>query len=215
MVMTNTNMNKNRLEAFSDGIFAIIITLTVFEIKVPELQFAELSNELLRNKVLSLAPNFASFFLTVAVVAMFWLSHHFLFSLYAKNIDRVLTQLNFAYLAFLSLIPFSASLLGKYPSLPFAVIAYGFNILSVLMISWAMINYALISPQIENGEITSRTLKQGKIRLNFALICTGFGILMGFWNTPIAIVLYLFPVVFTNIPGMLTFCEKLFGFEIK
>jgi uncharacterized membrane protein len=213
--MINTNMNKNRLEAFSDGIFAIIITLTVFEIKVPELQFGELSSDLLRNKVFDLAPSFASFFLTIAVIAMFWLSHHFLFSLYAKNIDRILTQLNFIYLAFLSLIPFSASLLGKYPSLPFAVITYGFNILSVLIISWAMINYALISPHIENGEISSRTLKQGKIRLNFALVCTVFGMIIGIWNTPVAIVLYLFPVVFTNIPGMLTFSEKIFGYEIK
>jgi uncharacterized membrane protein len=208
-------MNKNRLETFSDGIFAIIITLTVFEIKVPELQFTELGNDLLRNKVFDLAPSFASFFLTVAVIAMFWLSHHFLFSLYAKNIDRVLTQLNFLYLAFLSLIPFSASLLGKYPSLPFAIITYGFNILLVLIVSWAMINYALLSPEIENGDISSRTMKQGKIRLNFALICTILGIIIGFWSTPIAIVLYLCPVVFTNIPGLLTFVEKLFGYEIK
>jgi uncharacterized membrane protein len=208
-------MNKNRLEAFSDGIFAIIITLTVFEIKVPELQFSELSNDLLMNKVIDLAPSFASFFLTVAVIAMFWLSHHFLFSLYAKNIDRILTQLNFIYLSFLSLIPFSASLLGKYPSLPFATIVYGSNIFLVLIVSWAMINYTLLSPEIENGEISSRTIKQGRIRLNFALICTILGILIGFWNTPIAIFLYILPVVFTNIPGMLSLTEKLFGFEIK
>lgn len=208
-------MNKNQLENFSDGIFAIIITLTVFEIKVPELQLTELSNDLLKNKIFSLAPSFASFFLTVAVIAMFWLSHHFLFSLYAKNIDRILTQLNFAYLAFLSLIPFSASLLGKYPSLPFAIITYGINILLVLVVNWAMINYTLVSPEIENGHISNRTMKQGKIRLNFALICTILGIVIGFWNTPSAIILYLCPVIFTNIPRMLTLTEKLFGYEIK
>jgi uncharacterized membrane protein len=213
--MINTNMNKNRLESFSDGIFAIIITLTVFEIKVPDLQFVELNNELLKNKVLTLAPSFASFFLTVAVVAMFWLSHHFLFSLYAKNIDRVLTQLNFIYLAFLSLIPFSASLLGKYPTLPFAIIGYGFNILLILLVNWAMMNYTLLSPEIENGEFSNRTLKQGKIRINFALICTVLGMVIGFWSTPIAIGLYLLPVVFNNIPGMLTLSEKMFGYEIK
>lgn len=213
--MINANMNKNRLESFSDGIFAIIITLTIIEIKVPELHSNDLNNDFLQHKVFELAPSFASFFLTVAVVAMFWLSHHFLFSLYAKNIDRVLTQLNFVYFAFLSLIPFSASLLGKYPSLPFAVVTYGVNILSVLLISWAMVNYTLLSPEIENGDISSRNIKQGKIRLNFGLICTTLGIIIGFWNTPIAIVLYLLPVVLTNIPGMLTLTERLLRYEIK
>jgi uncharacterized membrane protein len=213
--MTNTTMNKSRLESFSDGVFAIIITLTIFEIKVPELQITELNETLLRNKVFDLLPLFGTFFLSVAVVAMFWLSHHFLFSMYAKTVDRVLTQLNFLYLAFLCLIPFSANLLGRYSSIPFAVVTYGVNIFLILVVSWVMTNYILLSPAVENGEFSSRTLKQGKIRLKFALGCTLTGIFVGFINTPIAIALYLFPVIFNNIPGMLTLTEKLFGFEIK
>lgn len=100
-------MNKLRLEAFSDGVFAIIITILVLEIKVPELG-PDVSNIELWHTLSEYGHILIGYFLSVAVIAMFWLSHHFLFHTGAKNIDRWVVQLNTFFLAILALIPFSA-----------------------------------------------------------------------------------------------------------
>jgi uncharacterized membrane protein len=208
-------MDKSRLEIFSDGVFAIIITLIVIEIRIPELDLMHTNNQELIRKIIEMSPLFASYFLSVAVVSMFWTGHHFLFNMYAKSADRVLTQLNFVYLAFLSIIPFSSSLLGRYPNLSSAVMFYGVNIILIFVVNRIMVDYSINSDTIENGPIMSRTRTQGRIRLYISLACTILGIIVATWNTGIAIFLYLIPVVFNNIPGLLNYSEKLFGFEIK
>jgi uncharacterized membrane protein len=100
-------MNKTRLEMFSDGVFAIIITILVLEIKVPELG-AGTTNTELWHALSEYGHILIGYFLSVAVIAMFWLNHHFLFHTNAKNIDRWVVQLNMLFLAILALIPFSA-----------------------------------------------------------------------------------------------------------
>lgn len=112
-------MNKSRLEAFSDGIFAIIITILVLEIKIPELG-PTVTNMELWYALSQYSHILMGYFLSVAVIGMFWLRHHFMFHITAKNIDRWVIQLNIIFLSILALIPFSAGLLGTYPRLEVA-----------------------------------------------------------------------------------------------
>ncbi len=207
-------MNKLRLEAFSDGVFAIIITILVLEIKVPELG-PDVSNIELWHTLSEYGHILIGYFLSVAVIAMFWLSHHFLFHTGAKNIDRWVVQLNTFFLAILALIPFSAWLLGTYPKLELAGVIYGINLLLAALANIALQLYIQKSKNIENGEITSRLRKQGNIRRGVMIIFFVFGIiasLSGMYY--ISIIFYIVPIVFSNIPGSLDLMERIFGFEL-
>ncbi len=209
-------MNKARLEALSDGVFAIVMTLLVIEIKVPEIEPGHLINTAALIKSLnSYTPIFISYFLTFAIISVLWLSHHFLLHQYAKNIDRFIIQLNALFLCFISLIPFSSHFLGVYFNQPLALAIFGTNMLLSYTMIYVMQQYILRAEHIENAQIPTRILKQGKIRMIVNIGFSGFGILFGLINTNLGLICLIIPVLFTIIPGMLTKVERLFGIEIR
>ena len=209
-------MNKARLEALSDGVFAIVMTLLVIEIKVPEIEPGYLINTAALIKSLNgYTPIFISYFLTFAIISVLWLSHHFLLHQYAKNIDRFIIQLNALFLCFVSLIPFSSHFLGVYFNQPLALAIFGTNMLLSYTMIYVMQQYILRAEHIENAQIPTRILKQGKIRMIVNIGFSGFGILFGLINTNLGLICLIIPVLFTIIPGMLTKVERLFGIEIR
>jgi uncharacterized membrane protein len=214
-IVNNFDMNKSRLEAFSDGVFAIIITILVLEIKIPELPFDSINNAHLLEKLVENIPMLGSYFLSVAVVASFWLTHHFMFQYHAKNIDRWVVQLNVLSLSVLALIPFSAGVLGRYSGLNISELLYGFNLLAVYLINLCLYEYIWRSKNIENHKLPSRVIKQGKIRLYSSIVCTIIALILSSFSTQIAFVFFVLPLIFNNIPGVLNRLEKMFGFEIK
>ena len=97
-------MNKARLEAFSDGVFAIIITIMVLEIKIP--------HEASISAMLELVPVFISYVISFLVIAIYWVNHHHLLHTIKRVNSRMLWG-NFALLFPLSLIPFSTGWIGE------------------------------------------------------------------------------------------------------
>ncbi len=212
-LLPEMSINKNRLEALSDGVFAIVMTLLVIEIKVPELA-SKVNTAALLKELDHLQPLFISYFLTFAIISVLWLSHHFLFHHYAKNIDRVVVQLNVIFLAFLALIPFSSHFLGRYIDQPLAIAMFGINTFLTYLMILVMQIYILKADHIENNPISNRILKQGRVRMYLNLLFSFFGIGFGMLNPYIGVALFVFPVIFNAIPGLLNRLEKLFGFEL-
>lgn len=208
-------MNKLRLELLSDAVFAIIMTLLIIEIKVPELHGANIDNFQLLNKISELGDLFISYFLSFFILAMFWLHHHALFHFFTKNINRQLAVLNMVFLCFLCLIPFSAHLLGSYPHLQSAILIYGLNIIAVSIMGITMFFYALKSKEIDNGEATPRNLKQAAIRLTLTPLFAIFGISISFiYPYVLPGIFFIFPILFNIIPGGLDFLEKRLKFTL-
>jgi uncharacterized membrane protein len=106
----------NRLEAFSDGVLAIAITLLVLEIKVPHLAAAADACEALVALV-ALGPKFLSYLLSFLFIAVFWVNHHRYFRL-IRHVDAGLLWLNILLLLALSFIPFPTAMIGEYPRNP-------------------------------------------------------------------------------------------------
>ncbi len=102
-------MNKNRLEAFSDGVFAIAITLLVLNVKVPNKQ--NITNAELNNILAASTNQLLSFGFSFLIIGVFWVAHHRIFS-FAKVVDTTLIWLNIIYLMFIATIPFPASILA-------------------------------------------------------------------------------------------------------
>ena len=99
-------MRTNRLEAFSDGVFAVAITLLVLEIHVPtgDHLWQELKDEW---------PSFASFFVSFCVIGIIWVNHHGLID-HLKRTDRVVLYLNLLVLMTVVFIPFSTALMAEH-----------------------------------------------------------------------------------------------------
>lgn len=112
----------DRLEAFSDGVFAIAITLLVLGIEVPDV-----AEDQLAEAVSDLAPSVFAYFVGFAVIGLFWIGHHAFFA----EVERHDTRLLWTNLLFLSLIaamPFSTGLIGEYGDSALATIVFAINV---------------------------------------------------------------------------------------
>lgn len=105
-------LTTQRLEAFSDGVFAIAITLLVLEIRVPRAAEADgpftLSAELLK-----LWPSYFGYIFSFVMIGIYWANHHYLFTLYKRS-DHVFALLNIFFLMCISFLPFPTAVLAEY-----------------------------------------------------------------------------------------------------
>lgn len=201
-------MSKTRLENLTDGVFAIVMTLLIIEIRVPD-TYAPLAESLR-----SLTPLFISYFLSFAVLSAFWLTHHGFFHYFVRTINRPLIQLNILYLAFVSLIPFSAHLLGTHLHDQVAVMWYGANIALVGITSVIYFCYCIRCKEIENPEYPKRLFRQATVRYAVTPVMAIIGMIVSYVSIPTAIFLYLIPAIFNAVPGSLNFLEWLVGIRI-
>ncbi|MCI0618534.1 DUF1211 domain-containing protein [bacterium] len=116
-------LRLTRIEAFSDGVFAIVVTLLVLELKVPSLQDHHSVSEL-GHQLLDLLPKFLSWLISFIIVCKFWLNHHHILGL-ARHADYGMVWLNAIFLMFQSFIPFPTALMGEYATNPLAISAFG------------------------------------------------------------------------------------------
>jgi uncharacterized membrane protein len=125
----------SRVVAFSDGVFAIAITLLVLALEIP----AGLDD--LGQQLRDRGDEFFAYGLSFAVIGSLWIAHHRFFGTLAR-FDGPLMVLNLVYLAFVALIPFSSSVLGSYAGQSAAVITYAINMVAVSLAFTAQNVYA-------------------------------------------------------------------------
>jgi uncharacterized membrane protein len=136
-------MGTNRLEAFSDGVIAVIITIMVLELKVPSnSSFASMR---------PLAPQFLSYLLSFLVVAIMWVNHHHMIHS-ARRADARLLWSNNTLLFWMSLVPFVTSFMGNHWRDPRAVALYAI-VLTLCSLSFALLRSAIICHHRDNPEM--------------------------------------------------------------
>ena len=172
-------MTKGRLEAFSDGVIAIIITIMVLELKVP--QGAELS------ALLPLIPVFFSYLLSFLYVGIYWNNHHHLMQAVRKVDGRVLWT-NLHLLFWLSLIPFATGWMGNNDFAPWPVAVYGI-VLLLAGIAYSLLVWSLI---IHHGRDSQVATAIGRDFKGIAsLLIYAMGIPLSFVSSWIACALYI------------------------
>ena len=142
-------MRLNRIEAFSEGVFAIVVTLLVLELKVPVLKDHASVSEL-GHQLVELAPKFLSWLISFIIVCKFWLNHHYVLGL-ARHANYAMVWLNSIFLMGQSFIPFPTALMGEYPDNRLAVSFFGcvFALNTLLFIALnAYITRNLIRPEL-------------------------------------------------------------------
>jgi uncharacterized membrane protein len=152
-----------RLSFFSDGVFAIAITLLVIEIKVPVIEYA--TNKELLHSLSHMLLKFLGFIISFAIVGHYWSVHHRIFG-YIKKYNTSLLWINLAFLFSVVLLPFSSGFIGEYSSdlglyVPYAV--YVANIcFAALMNCWLWL-------YISNQKKQFLTHAISKTRINLGL----------------------------------------------
>lgn len=155
-------MNKTRLEAFSDGVLAIIITIMILEIRAPH----EATFEALQ----PLLPIFLSYVLSFIYIGIYWNNHHHMLQA-SKTISGAVMWANMHLLFWLSLIPFATSWIGEQHFAAVPMSCYGF-ILLMCAISYTLLQNKLIHLHGKDSLLHQavRDDKKGKISLTFYIL---------------------------------------------
>jgi uncharacterized membrane protein len=124
----------SRIVAFSDGVFAIAITLLVLNLSVPE----HIRGDDLDRALWAQRQDLFAYALSFAVIGRFWIVHHRFFS-DVTGFDGRLLALNLFYLAWIVLIPFSSQVLGDHGGDPGAVVLYAANLAGVVLVGTLML----------------------------------------------------------------------------
>jgi uncharacterized membrane protein len=117
------HLPKTRVEAFSDGVVAIIVTILVLEIKVPRLEGDRLDDQLLAALWHAL-PLVGAYAVSFMVLLVFWVAHHQLMHS-LRQVDRNLLWLNGLFLMILAFVPAPTALIGEYPNAVAGSVLYG------------------------------------------------------------------------------------------
>ncbi len=119
---TLASHGNERIITLSDGVFAIVITLLVLEIKVPEIEPNLVAQEL-PIAVFHLFPKIIAHIISFVVLGIYWIGHHNSF-MHIKRHDRVLLWLNILFLMCVASMPFPTGLISQYPDQEISIIAY-------------------------------------------------------------------------------------------
>ncbi len=165
--------------AFSDGLFAIAMTLLIVTVDVPSIsEGGDIGR--LADALEDLEPELISFFISFAVIGRYWLAHHQFFSLLDRA-DEGLLRLNLVYLAFVAFLPFPTALLGEYFENPLSITIYATNVAAVSGMEVVLFRHA------HRRELFRRRLMPDVYR---------WGALMSL--SPVLIVLASIPVAFLS-----------------
>jgi uncharacterized membrane protein len=152
-------MGSNRLEAFSDGVMAIIITIMVLELRAP--------HEPVLTALVPLAPVFASYLLSFAYIAIYWNNHHHLMNT-VQRVSGPILWANMGLLFTLSLVPFVTAWMGENHVEHAPTAVYG-AVMVLSNIAWLVLQWAIISAHGSASVLKRAVGRDWKGKLSFGL----------------------------------------------
>ena len=189
-------MNKDRFEAFSDGVFAFAITLLVLGIALPSDH--RLSEPELRSALLGLWPSFVAYALSFGVIAIMWQNHQALFRR-VQRVDRMTVFLNLLLLAGTAFIPFATSTIASYPGMRPSTFLYG------VVLFWTATAYNLIMGHLVRAgafapEVTSQTIASTVRAYRTGWVVYTLAALLALWLPLVSFVAYLAIAAYYLVP---------------
>ena len=194
-------MTKERFQAFSDGVFAIAITLLVLEIHVPLSEAAHgvdyHAGWNLVGPLLAQAPVYVAYILSFTVIGIMWMHHNALFGR-IDTVDRATIQINLALLALTAFIPFATALIGEYPDAKPATLVYG-----LVLTGCSIVYRLLLERQIARGvlPVSAETIRATRIRFSLGFAVYAAATLTSLLSAQLAFGLYCLNAAWHLLPG--------------
>ncbi len=179
---------KSRLEAFSDGVIAIIITIMVLGLKAPH--GADLA------ALRPLVPAFLSYLMSFVFLGIYWNNHHHLLHA-TKHINGGIMWANLHLLFWLSLIPFVTGWLGENHGGPWPTVLYG-AVMLMAAIAYIILQYRIVASQGRDSQLAAALGSDWKGKLSLASYAAALG--LAFVNPWVADALFVFVAVLWLIP---------------
>jgi uncharacterized membrane protein len=181
-------MGKGRLEAFSDGVIAILITIMVLELRVPRGTDWSALREL--------APAFLSYVLSFIFLGIYWNNHHHLWQV-AKQVNGTILWANLHLLFWLSLVPFVTGWMGENHFAQLPVALYG-AVLWMSGLAYYILTRTMIRLHGTDSLIASAL--GNKVKEITSLICYALAVILAFVDTAFSLALYVFVALIWLIP---------------
>jgi uncharacterized membrane protein len=178
----DAGVSVGRLEAFSDGVFAIVITLLILDIRVPQGEHGQLSHALARQW-----PQYVAYLSSFFIVGIIWLNHHATFNLITRT-DHWVRVLNLLLLLPVSLLPWPTALLAEYTrdgtagDQRLAVLIYGLTSTAMAVTFNVLWRYLLRHPELHKPHVDPRILKVRNRRYNIGIAVYPVATALGLFN---------------------------------
>jgi uncharacterized membrane protein len=174
-------MGTNRMEAFSDGVIAVIITVMVLELKVPR--------DSAVTSLLNIAPQFLAYLLSFIIVAIMWVNHHHLLHA-ARRADARLLWSNNNLLFWMSLVPFVTAYMGNNHSDSRAVALYGF-IMFMCGSAFSILRSAIAAHHRENPDMILYH-RRTQLKNVFSVLLYAASVPLAFYDVRLSFTIFAF-----------------------
>lgn len=188
------NYSSSRLDTLADGIFAIAMTILVFDIKLPTMPYE--TNFFAREAIVSILPVFLSYLLSFATLFTYWRGYHSTVSDFAQNANMKFQNFAAGFLFFVALVPFSSRFLAAHSHLSFAVSVFSLNVIFIGLILFIMRLYAWKSEHISNRRITKKENNHGFVRILVPVVFAIVSIYVAPFSTTIALSVLTLAIIF-------------------
>jgi uncharacterized membrane protein len=190
-------MRTSRLEAFSDGVFAIAATLLVLELRVPD-ESADLSGALLH-----LWPAYAAYLVSFLTIGIIWVNHHTLLE-HCKRVDRRFLYMNLMLLIAVGIVPFPTALVGQYilseHGATAALVVYGLGALLIAIAFSGVFLYATHDHRLVGDRAAARRVRLEGRLFPIGLAAYTLGIALAFVAPVASLAVYGFTALFYALP---------------
>ena len=190
-------MRTSRLEAFSDGVFAIAATLLVLELRVPDA-----SGDLTRS-LIDLWPAYAAYLVSFMTIGIIWVNHHTLLE-HCLRADRRFLYLNLLLLVTVGIVPFPTALVGRYilseHGATAALVIYGMGALLIAIAFSAVFFYATAGSRLMGEhQAASRLRRDGRL-FPIGLVSYAIGMALAFVEPKASLAMYALTAAFYALP---------------
>lgn len=190
---------KNRIEALSDGIFAVAMTLLVLDIKLPDgITFP--NDGALFAHMVSLEHHFVIYLISFIVLGMYWVGHHLQFH-YVRYVDHTVLWINLIFLFGVTSVPFATDLLGDHHQLNFPYVLYGALLLLLGALLRTQLSYLQRYPELASPMLTQEVKRRMRNRLTLFSIIPVISMIAVFYNTRLALYIYFLLPIVHFLPG--------------
>ena len=171
-------MSKTRLEAFSDGVIAILITIMVLELRLPENgthdAFGDSPDAATLAGLRGLAPVFLAYVLSFIFLGIYWNNHHHMLHM-TRRINGKILWANLHLLFWLSLVPFVTAWLGEHYHFPTPTALYGV-VLFMAAVAYTILLYAIVAADGPDSTLAAAIGGDAKGKISLALYASAIGL---------------------------------------
>jgi uncharacterized membrane protein len=182
-------ISKSRIETLTDGVFAIVMTILVLEITVPQISHSEATIELPK-QLLKLWPIILSYGTSFIILGLFWIAHDYQFH-YVKRANRIFLWITIFYLMFIAFVPFSTSLIGEYGDQQISIIIYAVNISIIGFWEYIRWKYATKDHHLVDSDLDPTFITKMSRRFLLGPTIYLIAVAISFVSTQVSLVLFI------------------------